>query len=106
VLELAGKAFVEVAVVAETRQRIGERESDGPQRPQQRTLVELDREQRTHEGQGQQGRSLQSTTSVRTAEPISVNGRIVFRTLEAIRPPQERRVPRATTAVIRRTLTR
>ena len=51
------------------------------------------------------GARCQSTVRVRTAEPISVNGRIVLRTLETIRPPQERRVARATTAVIRRTLT-
>jgi hypothetical protein len=69
VLELAGKAFVEVAVVAETRERIGEREPDGPQRPQQRTLVELDREQRDPRGPGQQGRSLPRAPQV--SEPRS-----------------------------------
>src|SRR5919204_1271870 len=58
VLELAGEALVKVAVVAKPRQRIREREADRAQRAEQRSLVELDREEWPDQCDGEEGRAL------------------------------------------------
>src|SRR5262249_61950409 len=58
VFELARQAFVKVSVIAETRQRISEREAHRSQRAKQRALVQLDREQRPDERKREQRRPL------------------------------------------------
>ena len=58
VLELVGEALVKVAVVSEAGQRIRQGKSRGAHGAQQRSLVELDREQRPRERQREPGRLL------------------------------------------------
>ncbi len=56
--ELALQPLVEVAVVAETRERIGEREAHRLQRRERRALIERDREQRADERHRERRRAL------------------------------------------------
>ena len=56
--ELALQALVEVAVVAEPGQRVGEREPDRVQRPVRRALVERDRDERAGERREEVRRAL------------------------------------------------
>ena len=58
VLELALEPVVEVAVVPEAGQGIGQREPHRPQLAEGRALVERDREQRADERRGQERRAL------------------------------------------------
>jgi hypothetical protein len=52
--QLALEAIVEVPVVAEARERVGECETHGPERVIGRALVERDCKQRTHEHRRQE----------------------------------------------------
>ena len=56
--QLTLEPIVEVAVVAEPRQRVGQREPHRAERAVGRALVEGDREQRADEGRRQEGRAL------------------------------------------------
>ena len=56
--QLALQPLVEVAVVAEPRERVGQRQPHRPQRGEGRPLVERDREQRPDERDRQRGRAL------------------------------------------------
>ncbi len=56
--QLALQSLVEVTVVAEAREWIGERESHCAQRFERRALIERDREQRTHQRDRQEGGAL------------------------------------------------
>jgi hypothetical protein len=54
--QLPLETFVEVPMVAEPRKRVGQSQAHGAERPDDRALVELDREQRADERDREEGR--------------------------------------------------
>ena len=66
-----------LAVVAETRERVGQREAHRLQRLEGRALVESDREQRADERDRERRRALPEDDSISAAEAMSANGAVV-----------------------------
>ena len=69
--------LVEVAVVAEPGERVGERQAHRLQRAVHRALVERDGDERADEGRGEERRRSQRTASMRLTEAMIEKGTIV-----------------------------
>ena len=104
--ELALEPVVEMAVVAEPRQRVGQREPHRTQLAERRTLVERDREQRTDERAGKKRRALpRGRRGSALRRPISAKGSRVTEKLDRATSSTGFRTLIPTTTLIRITLT-